>query len=65
MERAIGQMREHGGEELDDATDALHERRLHRDSLAAAFTPIVRDLGITIDVSHISDTLDRIEGPIR
>jgi hypothetical protein len=63
VEKAIAQMRRRGGGGLSDAVNALIRQGLRCKSSQSAFTPIVRDLGITIDVSNISDTLDLLEGP--
>lgn len=62
--RGIEALRRDGGKGASEAVNELIRRGMaHDDSGDRPFVPIVRELGLRIDVSNIADALDLLEGP--
>jgi hypothetical protein len=60
--REIERLRREEGRGVSDAVNTLIRRGMAAATPSRAFRPIVRDLGLTIDVSNVSDALDLLEG---
>lgn len=61
--KAIEALRRERGLGVSEAVNDLIRRGLLAPGVPASFSPIVRDLGLSIDVSNVSDALDLLEGP--
>jgi hypothetical protein len=62
-EKAIELLRRERGLGTSEAVNELIRRGLTAPRPEQRYQPIRRDLGLTIDVSNISDALDLLEGP--
>ena len=61
--RAIEALRRERGTGVSETVNELIRRGMVVGPHIASYRPIVRDLGLTIDVSNIADALDLLEGP--
>ena len=59
---AIEVMRRERGTGVSETVNELIRRGMHVRPRAEPYTPIQRDLGLTIDVSNVADALDFLEG---
>ena len=59
---AIEVMRRERGTGVSETVNELIRRGMHVRPRAESYTPIQRDLGLTIDVSNVADALDFLEG---
>jgi predicted nucleotide-binding protein (sugar kinase/HSP70/actin superfamily) len=62
VSRAIDELRRREGRGVSDAVNTLIRRGMAAGDPAPLFEPILRDLGLRIDVSNVSDALDLLEG---
>ena len=61
--RGVDALRRDEGKGVSEAVNELIRRGMANDVRSQnAFVPIVRDLGLRVDVSNIADALDLLEG---
>lgn len=62
VSKEIERVRREEGRGVSDAVNTLIRRGMAADRSRRPFEPITRELGLTIDVSNVSDALDLLEG---
>ena len=59
---AIDALRRERGTGVSEVVNELIRRGMHARAHPEPYTPIRRDLGLTIDISNVADALDYLEG---
>lgn len=61
-EKAVEELRREHGRGVSEAVNELIRRGMMAERSERTFRPVVRDLGIRVDVSNVAEALDALEG---